>query len=147
MRKILFIVSLIFVFGSSANAGDYALGGRISNQFGITGKYNYRSNTWIEGIVDIGSHEISLSGLFEQYYETPFSRNLNWFVGGGPYLGFWGNGNSSNAWLGVKGVLGVCYNFNDIPVDLSFDWMPEFQLVSKFTPTFNVFGLSVRYTF
>ena len=147
MRKILLLFALIIVIGSHANAGDYALGGRISNQFGITFKYKYYGNTWLEGIADIGSHDLALTGLFEQYYETPFSRNLNWFVGGGPYLGYWGNGNSSSAWLGVKGVLGVCYNFTDIPVDLSLDWMPEFQLVSKFTPSFNVFGLSIRYTF
>jgi hypothetical protein len=147
MRKVLFLICMFIFTFSVIKAGDYAIGGRLSNQFGITFKYNYKHNTWLEGIADLGSHEVSFTGLFEQYYETPFSRNLNWFAGGGPYIGYWGNGGNSNAWFGVKGVLGVCYNFNDIPVDLSFDWMPAFQVIKSFDPAFNIFGLSVRYTF
>jgi hypothetical protein len=147
MLNKIFLIGVVSIFCSSIFAYDYALGGRISNQFGITFKYNYKKNIWLEGIADIESNAMSFTGLFEEYYQTPFSKNFNWFVGGGAYAGHWSVDNESSTWLGVRGVLGLCYNFNDIPVDLSIDWMPAVQIVSDFHTDFNIFGLSVRYTF
>jgi hypothetical protein len=147
MQRKIILIGLFSIIYTLLPAQNYALGGRISNQFGITFKYNYKHNTWFEGIADIENHSLSFTGLCEQYYETPFSKNFNWFVGGGVYLGYWGYDNASDAWAGIKGVGGLCYTLNDLPIDISIDWMPAMQIVKDFNVDFNIFGLSVRYTF
>lgn len=147
MKRSIYLVVLLSIFYVNVKANDYALGGRISNQFGITFKYNYTHNIWLEGIVDIENHSLTTTGLYELYFSTPFSNNFNWFAGGGIYVGYWGYQNTSNGYAGIKGVAGLCYNFRDMPIDISIDWMPAMQVVSDFNTDFNIFGLSVRYTF
>lgn len=147
MKRLFSIIILLSIIYINTNAQDYAIGGRISNQFGITFKYNYKQNTWLEGIVDIENHSFTMTGLYELYFVTPFSNNFNWFAGAGVYTGYWGYNNASDVYAGVKGVVGLCYNFKDMPIDISIDWMPAIQVIKDFNTDINIFGLSVRYTF
>jgi hypothetical protein len=147
MKHLAILIILFIATCIELPASENAIGGRISNDMGITFKHHYKSNTWLEGIIDIEGHALVLSGLYEKYYLTPFSNNFNWFAGGGVYLGYWGYANSSSTYAGIKGVGGLCYTLNDLPVEISIDWMPAIQIVKVFNTDFNIFGLSIRYTF
>jgi len=81
-------------------------------------------------------------------------EGLKWYIGGGGHAGVW-----SDYWknkyptrpgglsIGVDGVIGVDYKIQGVPLNLSFDWQPSFNIIG-----YNYFeggwgGLGIRYTF
>ncbi|MBK9567400.1 MAG: hypothetical protein IPO37_20190 [Saprospiraceae bacterium] len=77
---------------------------------------------------------------------------------------YWGFGGSFTTWdygiagldnyyeVGVSGVLGLDYSFDDIPLNLSVDWAPTFVLLDSWdsTGSYNRFrggygALTARY--
>ena len=61
------------------------------------------------------------------------TEGLQWYVGGGAFVGFWG-GNYSRYYefkqtkIGLSGVLGLDYTFAELPINISIDWMPSLTL-------------------
>jgi len=143
----LFSVIIVVSFALKVNAQRNAIGIRFSDDFGITYKYNLKNANWLEGIAHVGDHSLTLTGLYEIYKPTPFSKNFNWYYGGGIYVGFWGHRDNGGTYAGLRGVLGMCYKIPDIPIDISLDWMPTIQLASDFGTDFLIFGISIRYVF
>ena len=72
---------------------------------------------------------------------------LQWYYGGGGFIGLWSAGNSENGTrIGIAGNLGLDYAFEDIPLNISLDWIPSFALVgfgNGFAGATG--GLAVRY--
>ncbi len=145
-KTILVFIGLTY-FSLAAIAQNHAIGIRFSDDFGISYKQKLHGSTWVEGIAHIHEHSIAITGLYEKYQQTPFSKYFDWYYGGGAYLGIWSVNNESHAFGGVRGVLGLCYRFTDIPFDISLDWMPTIQLFNDYGTDFVLFGLSIRYTF
>jgi hypothetical protein len=142
--KSLLVSSCIVFAGTLLSAQDYnAIGGRIDNEFGVTYLHRFKKNTVIEGIAMIQSHAVVVNALYEKYHSITRKGNLQYYYGGGAFVGF-GGGSSA---AGVRGILGLCYVFNDIPFVISADWFPALQLVKNVEGTFDIIGLSIRYTF
>jgi hypothetical protein len=108
----------------------------------------------VEGLGYISSDGFRLTGLYEVHNDISGVEGLKWYIGGGGHIGVW-----SEAWrnkypsradglaIGVDGVLGIDYKINGVPLNLSFDWQPSFNLIG-----YNYFeggwgGLGIRYTF
>lgn len=149
MRKIklVLIVCISFLASTFAFSQNHAIGLRFSEDFGITYKQNYKGATWFEIIGHVREHSLGVTGLYEAYKPTPFSKYFKWYYGGGAFVGIGSANDNSYAFAGLRGVLGLCYNFSDIPFDISLDWMPTVQLVEDYGTDFLLFGLSIRYTF
>jgi hypothetical protein len=145
--KVIGFLSVFVLFSSNISAQDHAIGLRFSDDVGITYKQHIKGKTWGEVIGHIGDHSLALSGLYEAYNQTPFSKSFKWYYGGGIYLGVYSNHDDSNFFGGIRGVLGLCYQFSDIPFDISLDWMPTITLFNNYGTDFILFGLSLRYTF
>lgn len=108
---------------------------------GITFKHFLNNGKALEGILSFGDG-FTLCGLYE-IHKPIGTENLQWFVGFGAYAGVANKVTN----IGAAGIVGLDYHFGNIPLNLSLDWKPELNLISKVGFEGNAVGLSVRYTF
>ena len=162
MKKSVIIISFILFSGLSLNAQDYktSLGLRAGLPFGLSGvtirHFLDRSNA-LEGIVASNFEGIIVTGLFENEHRTGYYPGLNWYWGLGAHVGFWGSGvnryiNSSQSYpggsvIGVDGVLGVEYTFDEIPLNLSVDVLPNVNFIGFQGWNLINGAISIRYVF
>jgi hypothetical protein len=132
----------------TASAQDYkvAIGVRLSNATptlsnSITMKYNMNQKHTIEGLLSFGSR-FGMGALFEVNNMTTV-QGLNWFYGGGAYVGF----EKGDTYLGPTGIIGLDYKFPNIPLNLSLDWKPELDFIPAINFVPDAFGFSARFTF
>ena len=142
MKKLLIFAFVILVGANMLGQGRNAVGIRISSDsnFGITFKHRFKAATTIEGIAHFNNNYATITGLYEK--NKAISGGLKWFYGGGAFVGLGGNTSA-----GIAGIIGLCYKFNDIPIDLSVDWLPRLLIINNVQSDFNGLGLSLRFTF
>ncbi len=144
-------------FGQVKN--KHAIGARIGagNTFGSQVSYQYGISNYNRVEVDLGFNTnnngtgFNLSGAYQWVWDI--ESGFNWYAGPAATLGSWSYSNDysgsgdSGVYLGIGGQIGAEYNFEEVPVNLSLDTMPQFG----FGPTdqnFNMgLSLSIRYAF
>lgn len=117
----------------------------------ISFRYFFKENQAIEALVSLGD-PIAFGALY-QIHNPLAVEGLNWFYGGGAYLGFekyyhtTKNKDVTEPNVGAQGVVGLDYKFTGIPLNISLDWKPELNLVREvfFEPA--AIGVSARFTF
>jgi hypothetical protein len=149
MKKIIIVVILMtgFTFSNSTFAQEYrsALGVRLSSSPAVVNnsvsfKYFTSERLALEGLLSF-SDPVAIGLLFEVH--RPFSaQGLQWFYGGGGYVGFGGDTN-----VGGMGIIGLDYKFNNAPLNLSLDWKPELNIISDINFEPAAIGFSARFTF
>jgi hypothetical protein len=78
---------------------------------------------------------------------------LNWYYGVGGHIGFWDGkyddrfDAGNNTVIGIDGILGLEYNFKEIPFNLSLDWKPALNLVGSSGFWGDGGAISIRYIF
>jgi len=134
-----------------------AIGIRLSNNApvvsnAITLKHFLNEKTAVEGLLSFGQDLISFGALGEIH--KPFSTpGLQWFYGGGAYLGFGKeydvnkDRDVNTTFFGAQGVVGLDYKFASIPINISLDWKPELNLVSEINFEPAAIGFTARFTF
>ena len=157
MRKFILtsIIALAFISISSAQDYKTGIGLRAGYPAGLTVKHFISNKAALEGILATQWRGFVVTGLFEAHKRLADVDNLNWFYGFGAHIGFW-NGNYHSYWMepgasytvvGIDGILGLEYSFKDIPINLSLDWKPAFNLTG-YTGFWGDGGaLSIRYIF
>ena len=156
MKKLIFIllIALFFVFESKAQDYLTGIGLRGGAWNGLTVKHFLSQNTAVEGLFDSRWHGFNLTGLYEIHNQAFNTERLNWFYGVGAHIGFydtqyknWGSNTGKYTIIGVDGILGLEYNFKELPINLSIDWKPTFNL-SGYSGFWGDGGaLSIRYIF
>jgi len=96
----------------------------------------------LEGILSFGDG-VGICGLYEIHKPISSTENLQWLVGFGGYVAF--NNSSSN--VGAAGIIGLDYKFSQIPLNLTLDWKPELNIISKVGFEAAGVGFSARFTF
>lgn len=149
MKKIILFSCLVTVISLSASAQAYqkAVGIRLgpNSAFitaGITGKYFLNEKAAVEAIIGV-NNGLGICGLYELHFPIDAVSNLSWFAGAGGYVAF----RSSTTFVGGAGIIGLDYKFDEIPLNLSLDWKPELNLISKVAFESSGIGLSARFTF
>lgn len=121
---------------------------------GVTIKHFISENAALEAIAGTRWRGISFTGLYELHKGNAFDvAELTWVYGGGGRIGFYDDyyhnkhyyyNRSMITAIGVVGIGGLEYKFNEVPFTVSLDLMPNFY--------FNYWGLgfidasvSVRY--
>src|SRR6185436_4503676 len=159
MKKIIFASLLMTAIAFTASSQSYktALGVRLSSSAPIVNnsislKHFLNEQHAVEALFTFGADQLALAGLYEVH--RPFStEGLQWFYGGGGYIGFiktWNpakNSNETDVNFGAQGVIGLDYKFANIPLNLSLDWKPELNLVSDINFEPAAIGFTVRFTF
>jgi hypothetical protein len=155
MKKIILVLSFVFLGIFAANAQyNAAIGLRGGLSSGITFK-KMMGESALEFIAATRYHGINFTLLFEKQNAISAVDGLYWFYGAGAHIGYW-NSATYNPWLdsdgdyviiGVDGIIGLEYVFDAVPIGLSIDWKPAFNLVG-YTGFWGDNGaLSIRYTF
>jgi hypothetical protein len=150
MRKFLlvFSIGIISALFNQASAQDYkwAMGLRLSTpsptiSSSVSVKYFVSDNAAIEGLVSFGTR-FGIGGLYEVHRLIGGMPNLNWFFGGGAYIGFQYN----LVYTGPTGIIGMDYKFDNAPVNISLDWKPELDISPAIAFIPDAFALSIRFT-
>ena len=160
MKKIisisLILAALAFTTTASAQSYKTGIGVRLSSaqamvNNSISLKHFLNEKSAIEVLFSFGD-PLAIGALYEVH--KPFSsEGLQWFYGGGGYLGFvksWNpnkNRNETDVNVGAQGVLGLDYKFVNLPLNLSLDWKPELNLVSDINFEPAAIGFTARFTF
>jgi hypothetical protein len=148
------VISFPGFFNLSAQDYSAGIGIRGGLAQGITLKFfTGRTNNAIEGILAVRWSGTFITGLYE-IHDDPFRLDgMQWFYGFGAHIGFWDGGDvpwedeaKSITAIGVDGIIGLEYTFEEIPINVSLDWKPAVNLVGGGYWT-DGFAISVRYVF
>lgn len=157
MRKTLIFITIIITgFMINLKAQDYqnALGLRAGLSTGITYKHFLSTTDAFEGILTTRWGGFNLTGLYERHGRAFDTDNLYYYYGGGAHIGAWSGRN--NPWfnntntytvIGIDGILGLEYVFEEIPFNISIDWKPGFNLIGYTGFWGDEVALSFRYIF
>jgi len=153
--KFFTLVCMMFLFASLSQAQDYksAIGAKLG--YGLIASYKTFLNE--KAAVDIFGG-IRWGGLAAGAYylnHTPIKsvERLTWYWGFGGSFTTWDYGISDNYYeIGISGVLGLDYTFDEIPLNVSVDWAPTFVVADSydFPGSYNKFrsgygALTARY--
>lgn len=155
MKKILFFLLLGLSISSTSFAQDYrtAIGFRGGLFNGLSIKHFIGSKAALEGIVSSRWRGLQVTGLYEIHNVAFQTRGLNWYYGAGAHVGFW-DGNRTN-WgnkderytvVGLDGILGLEYNFREVPINISLDWKPAWNISGYQGFWGDGAAFSIRYT-
>lgn len=156
MKQIFLTLTLSVFIYAFASAQDYknALGLRLGTSIGVTAKHFMGEKSAVEGLLTTRWQGLEITGLYEITNNAFDVDQLNWYFGFGGHIGFyngsntpWGESETSYVVLGIDGIIGMEYTFIDVPINLSLDWKPIFNLTGESGFWGDVLALSVRYTF
>ncbi|MCT4589695.1 MAG: hypothetical protein N4A71_17870 [Carboxylicivirga sp.] len=152
------LIALSFTAFSQVK-NEHAIGARIGggNTFGSQISYQYGISNYNRLEVDLGFNSnndgngFNLSGVYQWVWAI--ESGFNWYAGPAATLGSWsykskydGSGDSG-AYLGIGGQIGAEYNFDEVPINISLDTMPQFGF-GPTNQTFNMgLSLGIRYVF
>lgn len=156
MKKIILTLTLVIFISTFGSAQDYntGVGLRLGFSNGLTVKHFLSQRSAVEGLLATRWRGFEITGLLEVHNQAFDVDRLKWYFGGGAHIGFW-NGDNTH-WgdtgtnytiIGVDGILGIEYSFSEVPINLSLDWKPAFNLTG-YTGFWGDGGaLSIRYIF
>ncbi|HUS85675.1 MAG TPA: hypothetical protein VMW76_00420 [Bacteroidales bacterium] len=154
MKKALTAVLLFVALGISTSGQDYrtALGLRAGFPYGITVKHFLNETNALEGILASSWGGFVATALYENEHWTGQYPGLNWFWGLGAHIGFWDPEyniyiDDTGPVLGADLIAGLEYTFDEIPLNLSLDILPSFNLIGAKGWGGIHGGLSIRYVF
>jgi len=156
MKKFLLILVIVFCLGSIAYAQEYStgIGLRAGLYNGLTIKHFTAEKSAFEILLASRWRGLEITGLYEIHNQAFNTAGLYWYYGFGGHLGFWngnyttwGHAGTNYTVVGIDGILGLEYNFAEIPINLGIDWKPAFNIVG-YTGFWGDGGaLSIRYVF
>lgn len=142
---------------ASSNAQDYTTGIGVRGGFynGLTIKHFISERAAIEGIISSRWKGFNITGLYEIHQQAFDVAHLNWYYGAGGHIGFWkgkdvswgDNREDDYTVVGIDGILGIEYNFQEIPINISLDWKPTMNIIGYSGFWGDGGAFSVRYIF
>ena len=147
---------MLLGLSGSANCQDYrtGIGFRAGFSQGITVKHFIDKRAALEGIIATKWEGLEITGLYEIHNYGSFEvDHLNWYYGGGGHIGFyngenvsWGETGTQYMAIGVDGIIGIEYNFEEAPINIGLDLKPGFNFIGYVGFWYDA-ALSVRYIF
>jgi len=154
MKKYIIIgVVSFFSLTTFSQSYDNAVGLRGGLASGITFKHMLGDKAGLEFIADSRWRGFSLTGLYEIHAQAFNVDGLNWYYGLGAHVGSF-RGNNRNIYftddrtiVGIDGIIGIEYNITDIPINISLDYKPAFNIIGYSGFWGDNGALSIRYYF
>ncbi len=135
---------------------DYinAVGARLGSSQGLTFKHFITTTEAAEGLLTVRWGGFNITGLYEKHMEAFDVDRLYFFFGGGAHLGVW-NGHvnpwfensGSHTVIGIDGIIGLEYVFDEIPFNVAIDWKPGLNLIGYTGFWGDELALSLRFMF
>ena len=157
MKKILLAISILISVLLTSNAQDYntGIGFRGGPSNGLTVKHFISGNTALEGLLATRWDGLHITGLYEIHANAFDTPRLNWYYGFGGHIGFW-DGTKNDYWfdnsddytvIGIDGIIGIEYNIEPIPFNISLDWKPGLNIIGHQGFWSDEAALSIRFIF
>jgi hypothetical protein len=157
MKKLIVTALVLIGSGFTAQSQEISknvLGLRLGDNNGFGTEISYQrglsDNNRIEA--NLGwqnNHNVSafkLTGIYQWVWEI--DNNFNWYAGAGAGLGSWSNSDSNGSFVYISGNVGIEYNFEEVPIQLSLDYRPEFGGHGYFNNNYGSdIALGIRYKF
>jgi len=157
MKRILIVIIIMMCSVVSSTAQDYTTGIGVRGGFsnGLTIKHFISERAAIEGIISSRWKGFNITGLYEIHQQAFDVAHLNWYYGAGGHIGFWkgkdvswgDNRDDDYTVIGIDGILGIEYNFQEIPINISLDWKPTMNIIGYSGFWGDGGAFSVRYIF
>lgn len=139
MKKYLLLLLLPAMFlatSQRANAQyDNAIGLRLGPSWGITFKHKLSDAAGLEFLLNShwGGYQVTV--MYEHHIPV-ITDGMNFYIGGGGHIGYYDGNSKYNGWdsndegvfIGADGILGLEYTFSEVPINLSLDWKPAFNI-------------------
>ena len=146
---------ILLISAQMAFSQDYrtAIGLRAGGHHGITIKHFTKPKVAVEGIISSRWRGLGLTGLIEGHTRFFGINRFNFYYGAGAHIYFWGENKRGyspygrSSVIGIDGILGLEYNFREIPINLSIDWKPTYNLNVDDRFWGDDGAISIRYTF
>lgn len=149
-------IALMGLIANSTHAQDYktSIGGRAGFYNGLTIKSFIGEKAALEAIISTRWRGITAVGLYEVHNKAFDEVGFKWFYGGGVHITTWDNyyynrwdnrGNGTYVAIGIDGIIGLEYTFQDAPINISVDWKPAFHVIGYSHFVGDGGGLSIRY--
>lgn len=113
---------------------DSAVGLRLGTPFAVSYKTFISEDAAIEGYLGyrnygygfgLGSSTwLSVNGLYQIHNDIESLDGLQWYYGGGGGIHNFSFAGASTTFFGVTGVVGLSYTLEDLPLNVSIDWVP-----------------------
>lgn len=162
MKKLLVLLFAGFIFSNvslSAQNFESAVGARFGYPLSASYKMFLNETDAVEVYAGITSRSSNSAVTVAAAYQRHNSFNLDgelaplqWYYGAGASVGFFNYdddrvSNTGSIGLGISGYLGLQYAFEDIPLELTADWVPTIWIGSNAGRGFGAgyAGLGVRY--
>lgn len=160
------IISFFSLF-SYSQSYDNAIGIRAGFSNGVTFKHMLGDSKGFELLLDTRWKGFNFTALYEVHKQAFDVEGLNWYYGFGAHVGSYrayknhpyfvdnnssldNNGNEiyrNYIVIGIDGIIGIEYNFEEVPINVSLDYKPAFNLTG-YTGFWGDNGaLSIRYYF
>lgn len=157
MKKWILAGGLLLAALLPATAQQYqtGIGLRMGAASGFSVKHFVDRNKAIEGILGLRYNGFIVTGMLEKQQPAFDVSRLDWYYGAGAHIGFWSSDRNDNPFfddedqmlvLGIDGIVGLEYVIREIPLSVSLDWKPIFNVIGHFGPRFDYAGFTVRYT-
>lgn len=135
-------------FGGNGVEISYQKGFGSANRLELD--FGYRSRRYVSGPgKNWYYNHLSVSGIYHWVWNL--TEGLNWYIGPSAQLGFYDDYYDQNSGLGIAigGQIGIEYDFNQhgVPILLSLDGRPMWDLLGYYTGFGGGAAFSVRYTF
>ncbi len=163
MKKLtvaIIIITLAFALPNALQAQttyQSAVGARLGYPLSLSLKHFVNDNSAVEAYVGTRIWStyrwFSISGAYQyhQPIEIEGLPGLQWYAGGGASVYFWNfdfDTSASSTTLGLQGYVGLDYRFEDIPLNLTLDWIPTIFFSGYISGFGGGYGnLGVRYIF
>ena len=150
MKKILVVLAAVLGMTVVAAAQPRAIGVRAGYGAELSYQHTLGAQNFAE--IDLGwSVGAFNAGLAYDFQVCPVGP-FNFYAGPQAYIGFGGytdadGKTASQLWAGVGAQLGLEYCFEQIPLQLSLDWKPSFNLVPATGFGWQGIALGIRYLF
>jgi len=157
MKKIVLFAVAFFLVTIHVSAQEYFTGVGVRGGWGtgLTIKHFFQRKIALEGIVSTKWRGVYITGLYEIHKTAFDTPGLNWYYGGGAHIAF-GNyyaghpfhfENESYSIIGIDGIVGIEYNFRELPVNIGLDWKPALHIFGWTALRADEAAISIRYIF
>lgn len=148
---------IVFLATTSLSAQrdyDTGIGLRAGVSYGLTVKHFMTDRSAWEAILSTRYEGFLLTGLYELHQDVFNTTNFNFLYGFGGHLGEWPGDVDHHDWfndkanhlaLGIDGIIGLEYTFDEVPFSISIDWKPSFNIAEHAVFLVDEAGLSIRY--
>lgn len=135
-NKLAILLMCLFTMAlSEMNAQNYnsAIGAKLG--YGLVASYKKFLNE--KAAVDLfaGIHwgGLAAGAYYELHYDIQSVDRLQWYWGGGASITTWNNSvfDQGYSQLGISGVVGLDYSFEEFPLNVSVDWAPTIVIWSN----------------